>query len=156
MARDQHGLEISTTSDDGAKAFDAAITGFLKYRADMPLRVKARTLADPEFALGQCLSGYLGMVAYKQANVEAAAKALESARALEAHANARERAHIRALGLWVGGRMDKALGVFDQIIAEHPTDILAFRLAHFGHFWSGEPRAMRASVDQALPRWSAE
>ena len=96
------------------------------------------------------------MLSYKQANVAAAANALQTARALEGHADPRERAHIKALDLWVGGRMDRALGVWDQIIAEHPTDILAFRLAHFGHFWSGKPQAMRASVDQALPHWTAD
>ncbi len=155
MARDLHGLEISTT-EGGANAFDAAITAFLKYRVDMPQKVKALTSADPEFALGHCLSGYLGMLSYKQSNVAAAAKALETARALEGHANVRERAHIKALGLWVAGRMDKALAVFDQIVAEHPTDILAFRLAHFGHFWSGKPQAMRVSVDQVLPHWTRD
>lgn len=156
MARDQHGLEISTTTDEGTTAFDRAITAFLKYRLDMPLKVKALTQADPDFALGHCLSGYLAMLSYKQANVATAAQALQAARAHEEHANARERAHIKALDRWVGGRMDTALGVWDQIIAEYPTDILAFRLAHFGHFWSGKPQAMRASVDQALPRWTAD
>jgi tetratricopeptide (TPR) repeat protein len=156
MARDQHGLAISTTTDEGARAFDTAISAFLKYRVDLPHKVKALTQADPDFAFGHCLSGALAMLSYKQANVAAAAKALEAARAAEHHANPRERAHIKALDLWVGGRMDRALDVWDQIIAEYPTDILAFRLAHFGHFWSGQPQAMRASVDQALPHWTAE
>jgi hypothetical protein len=155
MARDQHGLGISTSTDEGAKAFDTAITSFLKYRLDLPHKVKALTQAAPDFALGHCLSGYLAMLSYKLANVVAAAKGLHAARSVEGHANPRERAHIKALALWVGGRMDKALGVWDQIILDYPTDILAFRLAHFGHFWSGQPQAMRASVDQALPRWTA-
>src|SRR4029077_13899797 len=131
MVRDQHGLAISTSSADTGKAFDTAITSFLKYRVDAPRKVKALLTADPDFALGQCLSGYLAMLSYKQANVAAAAKALQAARALARHANERERAHIKALDLWAGGRMDQALGVWDQIIAENPTDILAFRLAHF-------------------------
>lgn len=156
MARDQHGLEISTTTPEGAAAFDAAIYAFLKYRVDTPLKAKALLQADPDFALGQCLSGYFAMLSYKQANVAAAGKALQAARAVERHANARERAHIDALDLWTGGRMDRALRVWDEIIAEYPTDIVAFRLAHFGHFWSGNPQAMRASVDQTLPRWSAQ
>src|SRR4029077_2444902 len=156
MVRDQHGLEISTTTPEGAAAFDAAIFAFLKYRVDTPIKAKALLQADPDFALGHCLTGYFAMLSYKQANVAAAAKALQAARAVERHASARERAHIDALDLWTSGRMDRALRVWDEIIAEHPTDIVAFRLVHFGHFCSGSPQAMRASVDQALPHWSAQ
>ena len=156
MLRDQHGLEISATTPNTAQAYDAAITAFLKYRVDAPQKTKALLSADPDFALGHCLSGYLAMLSYKQANVPAAAKAAQAARSLTDRATARERAHIEALDVWTNGRMDKALGIWDRIVAEHPTDILAFRLAHFGHFWSGKPEAMRASVDQAFPHWGAE
>src|SRR4029077_8377640 len=101
MVRDQHGLAISTSSADTGKAFDAAITSFLRYRVDAPRKVKALITGDPDFALGHCLSGYLAMLSYKQANVAAAATAAATARPLARNATARERTHIDALDAWV-------------------------------------------------------
>ncbi len=46
-----------------------------------------------------------------------------------------------------------ACGIWDDIVDEHPTDVLAFRLAHFNNFWLGRREAMRASADQVLRRW---
>ena len=42
------------------------------------------------------------------------------------------------------------------ILAEHPTDVLALRLAHFNNFWLGRPREMAASVERVLPKWGRE
>jgi hypothetical protein len=153
MATDQHGLEISVASEAGGRAFDDAIIAFLKLRVDAPRKVKALLTAAPEFALGHCLSGYLAMIAFKQSFVPIATAAAETARSLSSSATPRERAHIDALEVWAEGRMDRALAIWDRLVAEHPTDILAFRLAHYCHFWSGKVQAMRASVDQAFPHW---
>ena len=35
---------------------------------------------------------------------------------------------------------------WEQILVEHPRDVLAFRLAHFVNFWLGRPDVMLASV----------
>ena len=35
-------------------------------------------------------------------------------------------------------------------------DIIALRLAHFGHFYSGYPERIRDSVERVLPFWSAD
>ena len=39
MHHDIHGLPISTGSAQAAAAFDRAILGYLKYRADLPARM---------------------------------------------------------------------------------------------------------------------
>ena len=43
-----------------------------------------------------------------------------------------------------------------QILADHPRDILAFRLAHFVNFWLGRAGAMLNSVQAVAPQWSAD
>ena len=40
--------------------------------------------------------------------------------------------------------------------AEHPRDVLAFRLAHFNNFWLGRPAEMRASVERVKPKWARD
>jgi hypothetical protein len=52
--------------------------------------------------------------------------------------------------------MDRALTIWEGILAEHPTDILALRLAHFNYFWLGRPQEMRASVERAAPKWGRD
>ena len=96
------------------------------------------------------------MLSYKLANVPVAAEAARTARAMTVKATARERAHVEALDAWIAGDMDRTLAIWDDIVTEHPTDILAFRLAHFNNFWLGRPEAMRASVEQVFPKWGRD
>jgi tetratricopeptide (TPR) repeat protein len=155
MPHDMHGLAIST-SPQGAAAFDRALTGYLKYRADAGQRLGDALAADGDFALAHCLKGYFALLSYKQANVAIAGEAAQNARRLGAKATAREQAHVVALEAWIGRDLDRALGTWEQILAEHPLDVLAFRLAHFNSFWLGRPRDMRASVERVKPKWGRD
>ncbi len=154
MHHDMHGLPISTASAVAAGAFDHVTTGYLKYRADLPARLANMFAADNDFGLAHCLKGYFAMLSYKQANVPMAIEAANAARGLVAKATPREQAHVAALDAWIAGDLDRALGVWEQILSEHPRDVLAFRLSHFNNFWLGRPGEMRASVERVLPKWS--
>ena len=156
MHRDIHGLPISTASSEAAAAFDRAMAGYLKYRADIPARMSELFAADGEFGLAHCLKGYFAMLSYKQANVPAAVDAANAARRLTGHATAREQAHVAALDAWIAGDLDRTLGIWEDILRDHPHDVLAFRLAHFNNFWLGRPAEMRASVERVLPKWSRD
>jgi len=155
MPHDLHGLPITTSSEAGA-AFDRTVTGYLKYRFDTPEHLKRTLAADPEFALAHCLKGYFAMLSYKQANVPAAVDAARLARERSAAATARERAHVDALDAWIAGDLDRTLAIWEAILCDHPTDVLALRLAHFNNFWLGRPRDMAASVERVLPKWGRE
>ena len=156
MHQDIHGLPISTASAAAAAAFDRTVLGYLKYRADLPARLAAVFAADGEFGLAHCLKGYFAMLSYKQANVPMAAEAAQTARRLSARATAREQAHVAALDAWIAGDLDRALGTWEQILSQHPHDVLAFRLAHFNNFWLGRPGEMRASVERVKPKWGRD
>jgi tetratricopeptide (TPR) repeat protein len=156
MHRDIHGLPISTASAQAAAAFDRTVLGYLKYRADTAARLAEVFAADGDFALAHCLKGYFAMLSYKQANVPVAIEAAQAARRLSARASSREQAHVAALEAWIAGDLDRALAVWEQILAEHPLDVVAFRLAHFNNFWLGRPGEMRASVERVKPKWGKE
>ena len=94
MHQDIHGLPISTASQAAAAAFDHAVLGYLKYRADTPARLTALLEADPDFALAHCMQGYFAMLGFKQAIVPLAVQAARSAESLAAGATPRERSHI--------------------------------------------------------------
>ena len=155
MQHDIHRLPIST-SVEGATAFDRVLVGYLKYRADAGQRLGDALAADGEFSLAHCLKGYFAMLSYKQGNVAIAQNAAQNARQFGAKATPREQAHAAALDAWIGGDLDRTLGIWEQILADHPHDVLAFRLAHFNNFWLGRPGEMRASVERVKPKWGRD
>ena len=156
MRDDLHGLAISTTSDEASAAFNRAVIGYLKYRADTADHLARAIATDPDFALAHCLHGYFAMSSFNQANVRIAEEDSRTARALSAHSTARESAHVEALDAWIIGDLDRTIGIWEQILAEYPTDVLAFRLAHFVNFWRGRPEAMCASAERVRPHWGSE
>jgi hypothetical protein len=156
LLKDQHGLTISTSSAEAAANFDGTVLAYLKYRADTPQHLARTIAADPEFGLAHCLTGYFAMLSYKLANVPLADEAARTAHAMTAKATARERAHVRALHAWIAGDIDRTLTIWDDIVTEHPMDVVAIRLAHFNNFWLGRPEAMRASIEQAFPKWGRD
>jgi tetratricopeptide (TPR) repeat protein len=154
MFQDAHGLHVTAASAAAVQAFDHAINGYLGYRADTPQRLAALFDADPDFGLAHCLKGYFAMLSYKQAAVPMAEAAVADARRLTEQATPRERAHVVALQSWIDGEPDRAVAIWEQILGEHPRDVLAFRLAHFVNFWLGRPDAMLASVLGVERHWS--
>jgi tetratricopeptide (TPR) repeat protein len=156
MRKDAHGLSISTSSAEAAAAFDRTIAGYLKARLDTRDHLTGLLQADPEFGLAYCLKGYLAMLLYKQAALPAATAAARTARRLTAKATAREQMHVDALDAWVAGDLDRLLAIWEAILAEHPTDVLAFRLAHYKYFWTGRACDMLASVERIAPKWERE
>ncbi|MGE0724862.1 MAG: tetratricopeptide repeat protein [Alphaproteobacteria bacterium] len=154
MQQDARGLALSTDSADAARHFDAAVDSYLRYRTDAARHLDAALAADAGFALGHAMRGYFAMLSYKRASLPAAAAALARAEAAAVRLSERERLHLSALRAWVDGRLWRMLDAWEAILADHPTDVLALRLAHFNYFWIGEAQAMRASVLRARQGWS--
>ena len=156
MRKDLHGLTLSTDSGTAVDAFDRATQSYLKYRTDAGRHLAAALKADPNFALGHVLRGYFNMLAYNKTNAQGAVEALADARQHAKRTTTREAAHIEALARWIDGDLERMLDVWEGIIAEHPHDVLAFRLHHFNAFWLGRAAIMQAEVERVFPHWSAE
>ena len=147
MFEDCRGLALTTTSEQAAVAFDHAVDGYLGYRADMAARMDALLAIDPDFGMAHCLKGYLFMMSFRADTV---AGGRGRPRRIPGDATSRDRRehdHAEAPWMhWVAGDPEQAVAVWNQILRDHPLDILAFRLAHFVNFWLGRPEAMLASV----------
>ncbi|WP_431304430.1 tetratricopeptide repeat protein [Sediminicoccus sp. BL-A-41-H5] len=154
MAHDAQGNRATFASAEAACAFDHMVDGFLKYRLDTPLRLKSVLQLDPEAPLPVMMKAGFAMLAYKAAHVPAAKVALDQARKLGG--NAREQMHLAALDAWAEGGQDRAIAIWERIIAEHPRDILAFRFHHFAAFWMGKAPAMWNAVEGILPHWEGD
>jgi tetratricopeptide (TPR) repeat protein len=151
--KDTYDLHISTNAAAGG-LFNHALRSLAGFDADVVERAQAVREADPGFALGHCLFGYVMMLAYSRAAVAPAAEAARAAERHAAGATPREQAHVRALGCWIAGDVDGALRQWEAVLAESPRDVLALRLAHANYFWAGRGSEMRASLERVSPRWS--
>ena len=153
--KDAYELPITTTAAAG-DAFNRALRSFTGYDADVVDRTQAVLQADPGFALGHCLWGYVMMLAYSQAAVPVAADACRAAAQHAAGATPREQAHVRALQRWIAGDLDGALREWELILAAWPRDVLALRLCHANYFWLGRQAEMRASLERVAPHWAED
>ncbi|MCX7373917.1 MAG: tetratricopeptide repeat protein [Alphaproteobacteria bacterium] len=151
--RNAQDLPMTIASLDAARGFDHVVEGFLKYRLDTPLRLKAALALDPAAPMLHAMKAAFSLLSYKVANMPGASKALDAAEALPA--TAREAAHIAALRAWAGQDMARALAIWEGILADAPHDVLAFRLHHFCAFWQGLAPVMRDVVERVMPSWDA-
>jgi tetratricopeptide (TPR) repeat protein len=156
MFYDARGLNLTTDNAAAAEAFNAAVSDYFEYRLSASERVKTALAADPTFVMGQCLRGYFMLLIGSNSTVPAARKALEQARVPARLTSIREQMHVAALAAWCEGDTLRASSIWQQIVAESPTDILALRLDHFANFWRGESRALRDVPAVALRGFSTD
>ena len=119
MLQDERGLTLTTESVDAVSRYDEAIRQFFQYRRSFGPLVKQVVEADPDFALGHCLRGYLFLMFATNTVRDKAARSLEQAEALAPAASPREQAHVRALGAWFKGDALTANAHWQAILAEH-------------------------------------
>ena len=153
MFRDKRGLPMTASSQQAVDAFDATVEAFLAAGRDAGLLLRKVDEVDPDMVMGQCLRGYF-MRLPAQAHLEARSHdALAKAEALADDATERERMHVAALAAWCAGDIRRTNRIWDEILLDHPHDILAMRLAHTMHFFIGDLAAMCDSMARLMPRW---
>ena len=107
---------------------------------------------DPEFTMGHVMRAYLLKLASDPRFIGAAKASLSAAQKLPA--NRRESMHMEAQQVWFDGDADRATQLLEQLLEEFPTDVLALRVAHHLHFYSGDAADMQASVARVAPHFS--
>ena len=74
MPQDLHGLAITSASDATTRDYDHVVTGYLKYRADTPARMKALLDADGDMPMARVLQSAFTLLGYKAALLTSADK----------------------------------------------------------------------------------
>ncbi len=156
MLKDRRGLDVSSNSAEAVALLDDTVDGYVTFHVDTTRRLADSLKADPEFFLGHALKGGMALLSLNAKNLDRARSALEKAASLAAGATPRERRHLEAFGAWAEGDLDRALRAWESILAVHPTDLLALRLAHFHYFWLGRSARMLDSVVAAKRGWSGD
>ena len=156
MITDHHGLETTADNEEAVSHFDRVITEYLALGRETGTHLKAAFAADREFLMAHCLRGYFFLLFATRAVEPKVRQALDAARKSMAGRGAtpRERNHVAALDAWAKEDWLTATAFWEQILLDHPTDVLALRLAHYTHFYCGESRQMRDSTARALYAWN--
>jgi tetratricopeptide (TPR) repeat protein len=152
VLRDAYGLTVSTDSRAAVDAYDAGVRGLLGFGADTVDCFRRAVGADPEFTLARAaLAAALLLdeqVPQARAEME---RATGDGTAQAATLGGRERRHLEALRLFVGGRGHEAIPVMKEILAEHPRDVVLMQRLYFLHFWQGRSADMLECTSATLP-----
>lgn len=150
---DVRGVPLTAIGVSAVGAYDRAVDAYLSSAGDTAARVEDAVLSDPGMPMAHCLKGYLLLLAGLPDTVARAPASLGAARRLAQSGTSRERAHVAALDAWCAGDLRGAIDTLEAILLDHPRDILAFRLAHYLHFFIGDLHPMRDSAARVLARW---
>ncbi|KAI6242714.1 Tetratricopeptide repeat protein 38 [Aphelenchoides fujianensis] len=158
------GLPLSTTSNEAARLFDGTLRQLVAW-ADCPqlggLEASGAKLlaADPDCIIGRCL--VLGMDAlgssrsvHNDADFAASLDLLVAD--AEARGNERERLHARAVRQFARGEMAAASALWERVLADWPTDLLAVKFAHDAYFFRGDLTGNLHTMGSVLTRWTAD
>lgn len=155
-------LPLSTSSNEASKLYDAILTQYVKWRNDETLGgiegcISALHKADPNFVMGHVISTGLELVATTSSPrlderlSSAVRRTVELAGSQDI--SPREKLHVKAVELFSHGNFPKACEVWEDILLDHPTDMLALKFAHDAYFYMGAQTQMRDSVARVLPHW---
>jgi len=145
---------MTASSQAAVDAFDACVDAFLASGRDAGLLLKGIAEVDPDMVMGQCLRGYFLRLPAQAHLTAQSPDALAKARSLAPQATPREQMHVLALAAWCAGDIRGTNRIWDEILLDHPHDILAMRLAHTMHFFLGDLARMRDSMARVMPHWS--
>ncbi|XP_019749589.1 tetratricopeptide repeat protein 38 [Hippocampus comes] len=156
------GLPFSTSSNEACKLYDAILTQYVKWRNIDSIggiegcitRIKE---ADPDFVMGHVMSTGLELLGtattprLNQRLASAVKKTVELAGSQ--NLTPREKLHVKGLELLSHGNLPRASDVWEDILVDHPTDLLALKFAHDSYFYMGAQTQIRDSVARVLPHW---
>ena len=138
MHQDERGHALTTTSSEAAAELDLAVHNFLRWKADVVPHVGAAVKADPQFGFAHVIGG---LIMHGARNIHFRGKiddALTKARPAAAAMSRRERLYLDGLEASFNGKIADAVSIYEAILATHPHDLLAQRLAQMELFWIGE------------------
>ena len=153
---DTRDCPVSTTSQAALAHAERALWRTVAFYGDAVADLDAAIAADPAWGLARIAKADFLLTLTEPLLVPEARRLIEVAEPLMAHANARERAHFAAATLCGAGRWREAGGLWDEILLQHPRDLLALNSAHLFDFYRGDALNLRARVARVLPEWPAD
>jgi tetratricopeptide (TPR) repeat protein len=154
-AKDRRDCPVSTSSAAALAHAEQAQWRTVAFYGDAVADLDAAMAADPGWGLARVAKADFLLTLTEPSLVPEARALLAAAAPLMAHANSRERAHFAAATLCAAGRWREAGALWDDLLLQHPRDLLALSSAHLFDFYRGDALSLRARVARVLPGWPA-
>jgi len=134
MRQDLYGLPVTTATVDALEAYDRGVRGLLGWRADTLDHFRRAVDGDPSLALAHAGAA---LCLFLDERFGEAREAVQTARAAAARQTARERGHVEALALLIGGKPGEAEEAMREHLAAYPRDLAVLQRLYFVWFWQG-------------------
>src|SRR5690554_6936202 len=123
--RDYSNQPISGATAESREAFEQACHELRCYVGDPVASVDRALAASPAMTMAHALRAWLHLLGTEPDGLPVARASLRAAQALPA--NARERGHLRAIGLLLAGHWAQAARVLEDLGIDAPRDALALQ-----------------------------
>lgn len=153
MMKDAHGQTCSGATSAAMEGYEEALAQFHCYRGNPVAAIETVIAGQPDFAMAHALRAHLFLSGTEAAGLAPARESIALARR---HARTeREKMHVVAADALAAGCFDDAAERFDDILIDHPHDLLALQMGHLLDFYRGQSRNLRDRVLRVLPGWDA-
>jgi len=153
MHYDARGHAVTLSNPAALEAYERALHAFQTYRGD-PLRPLDEAIGiDPGFAAAYAAKALVLCTFFERRFMRDAAATLASGRAALERASPRERALAQAAAEIARGQWHSGVQALEQVLLEHPRDILALQAAHLMDFYRGDALNLRNRVSRVLRAW---
>ncbi len=151
---DQFGQEVSGNVESLA-VWDAAVLDLMGMRGDPMTPLDEAAVVDESFVLGSVFTGSYRVLGAGIPTGPEIRQDLDRVRQRRDAASEQEQAHIAAFESLVSGEFSQAAAQWDQIVCEHPRDLVAARIAHDVYLHVGDIDDRLESAERAKKPWSA-
>jgi hypothetical protein len=132
--RDAYGLEITVDSPQALDLYNQGVESLLGFGDAARRFFEEAVQVEEDFALAH---GMIAVCHFLEERAAEARAALDVAQRDAARLTPRERQHLQALALWVGGRSGEAASLIRDVLKEYPRDITLVQRLFFIEFWRG-------------------
>lgn len=150
---DRYGLPVTAASPEALDAYDRGVHGLLGWDAQASALFGAATEADPDLALAHAGAG---VCLFLEERFDEARAALERARTAAAGQTARERGHVEALALLVGGKAADAERLMVEHLEAYPRDLVVLQRLYYVWFWQGRFPEMLALTGRLCRHYAGD
>jgi len=132
----------------------SALQSLRLQRGDTLALARQAVAAAPHSAAAQLVEAVVLACSRDRRDFEAAGWAY--ARLCQLPMSERERTHAAALAAAIDGDLARACAVYERILDDEPTDLLALWAAHILDYYLGNPERLRSRTCRVLPYWSPQ
>lgn len=154
MLQDARGYAVTATNPKALEAYERALYAFRSYRGDAIALIDEAIAQDAGFAGAYAAKALMLVTAFERRFMRDVLATLQQGRDALQFATAREQALAGAARRIATGEWREGLRALEQVLVEHPRDIVALQSAHVMDFFRGDALNLRNRISRTLPAWS--